>query len=425
RGNHPVVTAFLASLTPEQRVVGLDLLEAMSEKDRRDITMENLIDHVATAPVNSPMFKYYILCPRVANEALTPYKSQFSKVFSSDELKTFAANPRKLVERIGKEIALEEVWNPLNLRMTPIEAWNHKKTDDVSRSILFVAIARTAGIPARIDPVTGKTQWAGDDNKWNDVVFEAVAENNTPQGDVKISFTPVGRISNPNYYNHFSLSKISDGTPWQMAYPEDGTYESIFGDGERLDEGQYMLTSGQRMANGGVLARSVIFTVKPDETADVDLVMRRDTAGVQVIGSFNSENRYFDLKSKTEKSLLSTAGRGYYILTMLKPNHEPSVHALNDLSARKAELEATGRTIFLMFPDRESADKFDASVYPNLPSNVVFGVDTTGVIAAELPEKEMPVVIIGDTFNRVVFISSGYTISLGDQLVDTMHKIVE
>jgi len=33
---------------------------------------------------------------------------------------------------------------------------------------------------------------------------------------------------------------------------------------------------------------------------------------------------------------------------------------------------------------------------------------------------QMPVFIIADTFNRVVFISQGYTIGLGEQL----HKVV-
>ncbi len=51
-------------------------------------------------------------------------------------------------------------------------------------------------------------------------------------------------------------------------------------------------------------------------------------------------------------------------------------------------------------------------------------------IAAHLSERmrqpadtPLPRFIIGDTFNRVVFESHGYTIGLGDQLLKTIHGL--
>ena len=35
----------------------------------------------------------------------------------------------------------------------------------------------------------------------------------------------------------------------------------------------------------------------------------------------------------------------------------------------------------------------------------------------------LPVFIVGDTFNRVVFESHGYTIGLGDRLLHTVHQL--
>ena len=37
--------------------------------------------------------------------------------------------------------------------------------------------------------------------------------------------------------------------------------------------------------------------------------------------------------------------------------------------------------------------------------------------------NQLPIFIIADTFNRVVFISQGYTIGLGEQLVKTGSKL--
>ena len=36
---------------------------------------------------------------------------------------------------------------------------------------------------------------------------------------------------------------------------------------------------------------------------------------------------------------------------------------------------------------------------------------------------QLPIFIIADTFNRVVFVSQGYTIGLGEQLMKVIHKL--
>ena len=38
-------------------------------------------------------------------------------------------------------------------------------------------------------------------------------------------------------------------------------------------------------------------------------------------------------------------------------------------------------------------------------------------------EKQMPMFIIADTFNRVVFVSQGYTIGLGEQMQGVFKKL--
>ena len=157
----------------------------------------------------------------------------------------------------------------------------------------------------------------------------------------------------------------------------------------------------------------------------------QDNKGVQVIGNFNSENIYTDLKSGADKSVLATTGRGYYVIGLLTPNHEPTNHALRDIAAVGPEFEKWGRGMVLLFKDKQDAERFDSSLLPELPSTVTYGIDNDGKIASEiienlkLPAGERPIFIIADTFNRIVFVSQGYTIGLGDQLVDTIHHLKE
>ena len=172
-----------------------------------------------------------------------------------------------------------------------------------------------------------------------------------------------------------------------------------------------------------------IFEITPDVVTTVPLTIRHDDAKVQVLGSFNSENIYHDTATDTDKSILSTTGRGYYILGLLAANHEPTVHALNDLSAYKDQLEKWGAKILLLNRTAQDAQRLDISRFENLPSTVVTGIDTDSHITDEiitnlnLTPGVMPVFIVADTFNRVVFVIQGYNIGLGKQIIDTLNKI--
>ena len=163
-------------------------------------------------------------------------------------------------------------------------------------------------------------------------------------------------------------------------------------------------------------------------------MIREDKTAVSVIGNLNAEDIYHDLATDADKSILSTTGRGYYVLGIIRNGHEPSVHTLNDISALGKEFNNRSKALdggekMLILFEGDDARGFDRSLYPNLPDNVVFGEDPDGKILEEirtslnLPSSELPVFVIADTFNRIVFVSQGYTIGLGDRLLRTLRII--
>lgn len=428
RGNHALIEEFLTSLPNSLRGKALRLLLAISEKDRRDVGREVLDDHLATPELQTPLFDDYVMNPRIENERLTPYKSFFWNRFDASQRVEFKNNQEKWIEWCRNNITIDTVWNQLTIRMNPASICG--LADSRSRDIFFVAGARSFGIPARIDPVTGKTQYADSNNNWIDAKFsEEHGETVSRKGSLVLNYLPVGRTLDPKYYSQFTLSKIEDGLPKLLEFDEEDTAGSIYQKGQKFDEGRYVLITGQRMADGGVKARADFFNIKSDGITERPLIIRQDSTEVQVIGSFNSENLYHNLSDNTDRSLLSTTGRGYYILGLIQPNHEPSTHNLNDISALAAEFEKRGEKIMLLFSDPAEAARFDQSRFPSLPSNVVFGTDIDNKILNEivanlnLPNADRPIFIIADTFNRVVFVSHGYTIGLGESLTDILHRL--
>ena len=433
RGNHATIVKFLSSTPQSERALAYYLLSVISDKDLRDVSLEVLEDHLSNTVRNGAYdedFRRYILNPRVSNEMLTPYKAFFRAQFDADKRQFFAGDPQRWVNWCRENITVNGEWNPLSICMSPQGVWEMRTADPHSRDIFFVAGARAMGIPARIDEVTGKTQYlmAG---KWTDVDFGAATTENAPQGTLKIAFEPTRFIDDPKYYSHFSISKIVDGRLQLLGYPEEATtVGSHFKNGTSMDVGDYFMMTGTRMADGSVLAHLTFFTVEEGKTTELQYVQRESDEKLQVIGDFNSENLFYDTKENRERSLLSATGRGYYIIALIDPNSEPTNHFLRDVMPYKEEFEKWGQKMVLLFRGQDEAGRF-VNDFPELPSTVVWGTDINDKIYNEivanmkLQNPNRPIILVADTFNRVVFMSQGYSISLGEQLVKVIKQLAE
>ena len=292
------------------------------------------------------------------------------------------------------------------------------------------------GVPARIDEVTGKVQLITDDGAI-DVNFEAAGQAPAQRGRLAATYTPIQSLDNPKYYSHFTISKVTPQGNLQLLSYDEGdtdmgggvTWSSLLKEGTSLDAGDYILVTGTRLASGGVLAQMTSLNVKAGGRTETKLVMRENKDEVQVIGNFNSESLFTTLEGGNKQSLLQACGRGYFVVGILGVNQEPTNHALRDISALKTDLEKWGRKLVLLFPNQEQAGKYHAADFPGLPNTVIYGIDTEDVAQQivknmKLKRKDtLPIFIIADTFNRVVFVSQGYTIGLGEQLMKTVKGL--
>lgn len=444
RGNHEVIRNFMARLRSDKsKKGGFDLLQQLSAKDLRDVPLSVLLDHMlSTVRTRADLYSRYVRNPRVSNETLTPYKAFFKTAINEQDRMAFQQDPLQLITWVKNHIRLDETCNLGACPITPTGVWKARMADNHSRDIFFVALARSMGIPARIDEVTGKVQLLTE----HDIIDVDLTDEqklssvkSAAKGRVVAAYRPIKTLDNPKYYSHFTLSKITnDGQLRLLSYDEETaeagegtTWMNLLKDGTSLDAGHYMLLTGTRLASGAVLAHSLFFTVEPDKTTHLDLTMRESVDEVQVIGSFNSESLFTRwnesaLKTESRQSLLQACGRGYFVVGILGVNQEPTNHALRDIMAFSGELEKWGRKMVLLFPDEDAAKKYSLASFSSLPSTIIYGVDTDGIaeqIATTMKlrhKHQLPVFIMADTFNRVVFVSQGYTIGLGEQLMKTV-----
>lgn len=432
RGNHAKLENFIESLPVTLRPGALDMLLAVTEKDRRDISIEALEDHLFNSPLypDSTLHNDYVVNPRIEKEEIVAYKKFFGQQFSNAEKEKFRKQPSLLVDWVKENISINSTWNPEGHKMTPVSVWLEREATPSNRNIFFVALARSLGVPARIDPVTSATLYLDNNGEWIDTKFSGEDDAAvSAKSVVNINFEPQGRVKDPLYYSQFSISKLIDGVPRQLEYDENDRLSDINRLQQPLDEGKYLLVSGQRMADGTVMAKGKIFNLPANSNLTVDLIIPQDTTQIQVIGNLNAENLYEDLTINEIKSIISTTGRGYYVLGFIKANHEPTKHILNDLILAKSEIEKWPGKILFFFPNEEEVAKFDFSEFDTLPSNVIFGIDTNQNSRIELSESlmldkfETPVLIIADTFNRVVYFQEGYCIGTGERILDILEKL--
>lgn len=435
RGNHEELIASFETLEQDKRNIALRLLQEVSDKDLRDIPQEVFTAHVNETPeATHPLFDRYVLNPRISNEMLCAYKA-FLREELSKEVDTAAvqANPDVLTQWCNRHIALHDELNPQSIPVTPIGVWKARCADRHSRDIFYVAALRSLNIPARIDEVTGKAQYANKSGEWQDINFTAAAPANTPQGTLTADYQAVKALTDPVYYSHFTLSRYENGRFKLLTFPEDKSscWSRLLKNGLPLDTGYYMLVTGTRLASGGVLSKVSFFNIEKDKNTRLELVMRENPDEVKVIGNFNSE-ALFTPQGKTEaQSILQTTGRGYFIVAILGARQEPTNHAIRDIAALKSDFEKWGRSMVMLFPDEKQLASFRPDEFPALPETITYGVDRDNSIRRmimenmELKSDDLPIFIIADTFNRVVFLSQGYTIGLGEQLMKTIHKISE
>lgn len=432
----------------------LALLRSLSDKDLRDMPAQILEDNFC-AESNQ-------LCPRVENEMITlPFKQMFEREFGSktwtlqdgtkaDKL-TFQKNPSLLVQWVKENIRIYPDQKALRIAQTPVGVWKSRLTDTRSRDIFFIDLARSLNIEARKDVVTGKVQFKSGSAEWVDVDFEATRQTAASTGTIVLNYEPNPLLDDPKYYSHFTITRIGDNGQTYLLNFEEGqvdmgggtSWSNTFKNGAKLDVGTYMLTTGTRLANGSVLATNQQFVIEPGKTTTLNLSMRQSDSDVSIIGSFDSESKFLPVEglqapASPDKvsvgtdpvSILSQTGRGYFVVGILGVGQEPTNHAMRDIAKVKADLDKWGRPMVLLFESESDARKYAGEDFGALPKNIVYGIDQNGNIRRQIAAQmkmntggQLPVFIIADTFNRVVFASEGYTIGLGEQLQKVINKL--
>ena len=426
-GNYQTIADFVQyAQDQKQEVKAVNLLQNISDKDLRDITLEVLTDHLDNTPgleqsiISMPpeQYKNYILNPRISNEMIVPWRKTFTEFFPEEERRPYHDKPDLLVNWVKQNISVNDEFNPQRIPISPLGVLKARKADRHSRDIFFVAMARSLGIAAQINPINGNVHYYID-NQWVTVNFEEEIQNTTKLGYLDIHYQPITFYQNPKYYSHFSIKKFNGNSFQLLAYDakdpgiDDGMTLSSFDHPTPLDEGYYILTSGTRLDDGTALTHSEFFTIKAGETTQLSLLLRRPHTNVEVIGQLNNRPEFLE-------------DEDYYILGYLDQGSEPTTHAMQDIATFRNDFEASGVPMFFAFGNDDEYEKFMLKAFEGLPETVSPYIDEDHALwedlvgSLNLKENTLPVFVVGNDKNEILFLKQGYSIGLGEQILKVL-----
>jgi len=422
-GNYKAIATFISG-AGDKADLAIRLLENISEKDLRDTPKDVLDDHLANAPEKPVMtdeqfFDKWILSPRVDNEILTPFRSALKKM--PEELYgRLAAGPEAIAAWIDTAVNVTETENYYGTPVVPAGVMRLRMADRHSRDIFFVALCRTMGHAARLAPGTGRPQYH-ETGEWHDVFFSD--DIRTTGEKAYVTFFSGDKSPVPQYHIHFTLAVLEKGRYKTLDYGYEVNIEDLPGK-LPLAPGRYMLTTGNRDENGNVLASASFFDLAPGEDARLEVKLRHKEDKTQSAGNieFNKTilshtGEKFDLKSLTDKGI---------VLIWIEPGKEPTRHILNDLPQMKKEFDAWGGSFIFFFDPATASGSFKPEEIKGMPGNSIFVPDKDltlmlSSLGGTTADHPLPVVVCCDSIGEILFLSEGYRIGTGEQILKNIR----
>jgi hypothetical protein len=340
---------------------------------------------------------------------IVAWRSYFLKNLPSEILIEAGSKPEIIKSYLEQNIRIENDENYYGTPLTPVGVHELKVSDSRSREICFIAICRSLGIPSRFEPGRNIPQYWSD-NKWIDLYFSDRPESDSEKGFIKLR--TLQRDPEPQYYTNFTLARFENGRYNTLEY-DFNKKVSEFAELE-LPEGSYMLVTGYRPDDKMILSDISFFELASHEHKNIDVNLRSMDRSRKELGTANLVPIMNSCRAGN--SVQDNKGRSSVII-WFEPDQEPSRHIFNDLPAFKKEFDEWGGNFLFLSEKKAEAET------RQLPGHSYFSDDPglkllkQSVKITDPFEIRLPLVIVVDSNGKITFMSSGYRIGIGEQIL--------
>lgn len=398
--------------TPHQKE---KIILTLSKKDRRDVNTDILreaLDYTKDfAFEDEEMFYKYIVCPRAYFEPMSAYRKFIDEFFTQAEKEQFINNPKSVWEYINKNIAFNPDIEYGQIVTQPKGALTVKNASVLSKKILFVAICRTLGIMARINPLNTMAEYYANG--------EFIPVETEEKGDCTIIFEKESEET-WQYYPDFSIGILVDGE-YQTLSLFDEKWE---GNQMKISvmSGKYRIITDNRLPNGNIFANKYHFEIKSGETKTVKLVKHHADLS-QMLDNFDlDEFKVFDENGNKVLGSEITKDKKA-VLMWLEQGMEPTEHLLNEMLDQEEDYQNVDADIVFIVKDKSALEnakvKLVLDTFKHIKVYYDSFVPNVETIARRMyvdPDK-LPLVVITTKQLNAVYACSGYNVGTGDMII--------
>ncbi|WP_373217547.1 transglutaminase family protein [Ruminococcus sp. 5_1_39BFAA] len=398
-----------------------EYMAVLSEKDRQDADPEILLEHYEESLVyeNSypgDIFLSYIWNPRIEFEILSKWRRRILEYFTPQQRELFREDPSEIWKWIEENLRSCTERERLTVYTVPAAALELGFAEMKSRRVLFVAIARTLGIPSRLNAVDGSMEY------WKDGGFVSVLKSSEKSAHITITGE---KDFSWNYFQNWSIARLEeDGyhslVMWNV-HLEKGRLELD------VEPGEYRVLTSNRLPTGNIFAKRYDFHMEKGGHREIALEMREAS-----LGDMLDSHRIPDYELKDGDGKLHSIGEltkeGRRILFWLDVSKEPTEHILNELVEKKEEYgKCQNQLLFIIRGPEELADSTLSKCRTFLPDVKVlydvFGKDLE-MTARRMyvdPDK-LPLLVVTDGSAVGIFAASGYSVGMADMLLRVLKS---
>lgn len=345
KGNQNEIRKFLADPRFEE-ADKVQILSTLRDKDFVDTDAATLAAYLeAVLPYKhqfpEKVYVPYLLAPRVADEMIVPVRAKIAEMLRGENL----TDGQQVWNYLRKRIQIMPSYGTDNWVADAYGMLYYGMGPEASFPVLYVAVCRSLGIPARLNPVTAEPEYIRMDGE---AVEYAAASDKADQGKqthADASLTLVNQAArNLNYKDQFSLAVLKNGEYQTLHYFGMELKETVTWD---LAWGSYRLLTALRQIDGSVSTRTTYFNLKGDMELPVTLCQDRTKDKLRHVPLPDAVLQTAD----GIIALTEAMGSGKSIVIFADPGMEPTEHLFQELLECRDDYNAAGHRIVIILDE--------------------------------------------------------------------------
>lgn len=404
----------------------LAVLESLREKDYRDVTAQILEENCVQTAVwdgtyEDSLLVPYILCPRVGNEMLRPFRG-FIRGWLEEESRrcgrSLASEVRRVPSaawRLAKEkIASDPRVEYGDLVTSARGALESGCGSELTRRTVCVQILRTLGIPARLNPAEGVPEaWEGE---------RFVPVEGSPR--TCRLFVSGQKDVEWNYFGNWTLARFAE-EGYRTLMP--GWAEGEMSGGPvSIVPGKYRILTTNRLPNGNLLAKQMFFELTDGEELEIHLELA-DGDCADLLAAYDIAD--FALRGENGiKCLISdlVSERGGLFI-WLGEGEEPTEHILNEIYERKEAYGGLKTGVYFIAPGSRIKENPACRRVLKAVPGIRLLYDDFGEAMETLARRmylepgKLPLAVIVNCAMEGVYGTAGYNVGTGDMILKLLN----